>query len=84
MEAAESLFQCLEEVLDPGMAREVRHPFRTILRLTPLGLVCGQTTIAHMPLFAVMNCATPMSLLGSSGTSTPLHHHLAHPDGGLA
>ena len=32
MEAAESLFECLEQVPDPRMARGVRHPFH--LRLT--------------------------------------------------
>ncbi len=48
MEAAESLFRCLEQVPDPRRARGVRHPFQAILRLTLLGLVCGQTTIAHI------------------------------------
>ena len=43
MEAAESLFDCLEQVADPRKARGVRHPFQAILRLTLLGLVCGQT-----------------------------------------
>ena len=32
MEAAESLFECLEQVPDPRMARGVRHPFQAILR----------------------------------------------------
>ena len=39
MEAAESLFECLEQVPDPRMARGVRHPFQAILRLTLLGLL---------------------------------------------
>ena len=52
MDAAESLFQCLEQVADPRRARGVRHPFQAILRLTLLGLVCGQTTMAHIALFA--------------------------------
>ena len=52
MEAAESLFQCLEQVADPRKARGVRHPFQAILRLTLLGLVCGQTTMAHIALLA--------------------------------
>ena len=52
MEAAESLFKCLEQVPDPRRARGVRHPFQAILRLTLLGLVCGQTTMAHISLFA--------------------------------
>ena len=52
MEATESLFKCLERVGDPRRARGVRHPFQAILRLTLLGLVCGQTTMAHISLFA--------------------------------
>ena len=55
MEAAESLFSCLEQVPDPRRARGVRHPFQAILRLTLLGLVCGQTTMAHIALFARMH-----------------------------
>ena len=55
MEAAESLFGCLELVPDPRRARGVRHPFQAILRLTLLGLVCGQSTMAHIALFARMH-----------------------------
>ena len=55
MAAAESLFKCLEQVADPRKARGVRHPFQAILRLTLLGLVCGQTTMAHIALFARMH-----------------------------
>ena len=44
----------LGQVSDPRMAREIRHPFQAILRLTLLGLVCGQTTMAHIVLFARM------------------------------
>ena len=55
MGAKESLFQCLEQVPDPRRARGVRHPFQAILRLTLLGLVCGQTTMAHIALFARMH-----------------------------
>ena len=55
MEAADSLFECLEQVPDPRRARGVRHPFQAILRLTLLGLVCGQTTMAHIALFARMH-----------------------------
>ena len=55
MGAEESLFQCLEQVPDPRRARGVRHPFQAILRLTLLGLVCGQTTMAHIALFAKMH-----------------------------
>ena len=56
MDASESLFGCLEEVADPRRARGVRHPFQAILRLTLLALRqaqdCGQTTMAHIALFA--------------------------------
>ena len=55
MEAADSLFECLEQVPDPRRARGVRHPFQAILRLNLLGLVCGQTTMAHIALFARMH-----------------------------
>ena len=55
MEAAESLFKRLEQVSDPRKARGVRHPFQAILRLTLLGLVCGQTTMSHIALFARMH-----------------------------
>ena len=50
MEAAESLFRCLEQLRvpgSPGKSREVRHLFQGILRLTMPGLVCDQTTTAH-------------------------------------
>ena len=39
MEAAESLFKCLEQMANPRKARGARHPFQAILRLTLLGLV---------------------------------------------
>lgn len=55
MESTESLFKCLEQVADPRKARGVRHPFQAILRLTLLGLVCGQTNMAHIALFAKMH-----------------------------
>ena len=55
MEAEDSLFECLEQVPDPRRARGVRHPFQAILRLTRLGLVCGQTTMAYIALFARMH-----------------------------
>lgn len=64
MEAAESLFQCLEQVADPRRARGVRHPFQAILRLTLLGLVCGQTTMAHIALFARLHWTTLKEPLG--------------------
>ena len=84
MEAAESLFKCLEQVADPRRARGVRHPFPAILRLTLLGLVCGQTTMAHIALFARMHWPMLKELWGLFGTIPLTHHHLAHPGGGLA
>ena len=64
MGAAESLFKCLEQVSDPRRARGVRHPFQAILRLTLLGLVCGQATMAHIALFARMYWPTLKEPLG--------------------
>ena len=64
MEAAESLFGCLEQVADPKKARGVRHPFQAILRLSLLGLVCGQTTMAHIALFARLNSPVLKEPLG--------------------
>ena len=64
MEAAESLFDCLEQVADPRKARRVRHPFQAILRLTLLGLVCGQTTMAYIALFARLHWPALRELLG--------------------
>ena len=64
MEATESLFDCLEQVADPRNARGVRHPFQAILRLTLLGLVCGQTTMAHISLFARMHWTVLKDPLG--------------------
>ena len=64
MEAAESLFECLEHVSDPRRARGVRHPFQAILRLTLLELVCGQTTMAHIALFARMHWLVLKESLG--------------------
>ena len=59
MEAvAESLFKSLEQIPDPGRASGVRHPFQAILRLTLLGLVSGQTTMAHMVLFGKLRRAS--------------------------
>ena len=64
MEAAESLFVCLEQVADPRRARGVRHPFQAILRLTLLGLVCGQTTMSRIALFARMHWPVIKESLG--------------------
>ena len=70
MGAAESLFECLEQAPDPRRARGVRHPFQAILRLTLLGLVCGQTTMAHIALFARMHWPE---------LKEPLGFHRDHP-----
>ena len=70
MGAEESLFECLEQVPDPRRARGVRHPFQAILRLTLLGLVCGQTTMAHIALFARMHWPE---------LKEPLGFHRDHP-----
>ena len=55
MEAAESLFRYLEQVPAPRKAMGVRHPFQAILRVTLLGLVYGQTTMAHIAHFAKLH-----------------------------
>ena len=76
MEAAESLFDCLGQVSDPRKARGVRHPFQGILRLTLLGLVCGQTTMAHIALFARMNWPAlrePLGFLREHPPTPPLY-----------
>ena len=53
--AAESLVKFLEQVPDPRKARGVRHPFQAILRFALLGLVSGQTTMAHIALFGELH-----------------------------
>ena len=62
--AVESLFKCLEEIPDPRKARGVRHPFQAVLRLTLLGLVSGQTTMAHIALFGQLHWRTLKGPLG--------------------
>jgi hypothetical protein len=62
--AAESLFECLEEIADPRKARGIRHPFQAVLRLTLLGLVSGQTTMAHLALFGEKHWAKLKEPLG--------------------
>lgn len=65
MEAtAQSLFRCLERIPDPRQARGVRHPFQAILRLTLLGLVSGQTTMAHIAWFGRLHWETLREPLG--------------------
>ena len=70
MGAEESLFSAWKQVPDPRRARGVRHPFQAILRLTLLGLVCGQTTMAHIALFAKMHWPE---------LKEPLGFHRDHP-----
>ena len=53
------------------------------MRLTMLGLVCGQTTMAHIAHFAGMHWPVLKEPLGFLRDHPP-HHHLAHLGGGLA
>ena len=69
--AAESLFKSLEQVPGPRKARGVRHPFQAILRLTLLGLVSGQTTMAHIALFGQLHWQTLKEPLGFIRTGLP-------------
>ncbi len=69
--AAESLFKSLEQVPDPRKSREVRHSFQAILRLTLLGLVSGQTTMAHIALFGQLHWQTLKEPLGFVRDRTP-------------
>ncbi len=62
--ATESLFECLEEIPDPRKARGIRHPFQAVLRLTLIGLVSGQTTMAHIALFGEKHWAKLKEPLG--------------------
>ena len=69
--AAESLFKSLEQVPDPRKSRGVRHSFQAILRLTLLGLVSGQTTMAHIALFGQLHWQTLKEPLGFVRDRTP-------------
>ena len=69
--AAESLFKSLEQVPDPRKSRGVRHPFQAILRLTLLGLVSGQTTMADIALFGQLHWQTRKKPLGFVRDRTP-------------
>ena len=69
--AAESLFKSLEQVPDPRKSRGVRHPFQAILRLTLLGLVSGQTTMAHIALFGQLHWQTLKEPWASFETRLP-------------
>ena len=75
---ADFLFECLEQVPDPRRARGVRHPFQAILRLTLLGLVCGQTGA----LFANALAGTEGASGFSQKPSAPRHHYLPNPGRG--
>ncbi len=69
--AAESLFKSLEQIPDPRRARGVRHPFQAIVRLTLLGLVSGQTTMAHIALFGKLHWPELKEPLGFVRESAP-------------
>ena len=85
MEAAESLFECLEQAPDPRRARGVRHPFQAILRLTLLGLVWRSDHHGpHRPLRQVALAGAEGASGVCSGPPASRHNHLAHPVGGLA
>ena len=49
----------------------VRHPFQAILRLTLLDLVCGQTTMAHIALFARLHWPVLKEPLGFNREHPP-------------
>ena len=72
MEATvESLFKSLEQVPDPRQPRGIRHPFQAILRLTLLGLVSGQTTMAHIALYGQLHWQTLREPLGFDRERAP-------------
>ena len=75
MEAAESLFKCLEQVPDARKAGRVRRPFQAIPRLTRLGLVCGQTTMALFPRMHLPALKDPLGFLGTIRPMPPLSPH---------
>ena len=64
MDAAQSLFRCLEQIPAPRKARGVRHPFQAILRLTLLGLIGGQTTMAHIAWYGQLHWPELKEALG--------------------
>ena len=62
---------------------ECAIPFRRILRLTLLGLVCGRTTMAHIALFAKMHWPVLREPLGFLRDDPPhattiSRHHGSH------
>ncbi len=69
--AAQSLFHCLEQIPDPRQARGVRHPFQAILRLTLLGLVSGQTAMAHIAWYGRLHGETLREPLGFARDQAP-------------
>ena len=54
----------MEQIPDPRQARGVRHPFQAILRLTLLGLVSGQTAMAHIAWYGRLHGETLKEPLG--------------------
>lgn len=69
--SAECLFRYIEEIPDPRKARGIRHPFQAVLRLTLLGLVSGQTTMAHIALFGEKHWAKLKEPLGFTRDRPP-------------
>ena len=64
-------FSCLDQIPDPRKARGVRRPFQAILRLALLGLVCGQTTMPRIALFARLHWPVLKEPLGFSRDHPP-------------
>ena len=77
--AAQSLFHCLEQIPDPRQARGVRHPFQAILRLTLLGLVSGQTAMAHIAWYGRLHGETLKEPLGFVRDQAPRRAAPHHP-----
>ena len=64
---AQSLFRYLEQLPDPCQARGIRYPFQPIVRLTILGLIGGQTTMADIACYGKMHGPTLKDPLGFVG-----------------
>ena len=68
---AGSLFESLERIPDPRRRRGVRHPFQALLRLTVLGLVSGQTTMAHIAWYGKLHWPMLREPLGFERDEAP-------------
>ena len=82
--AAQPLFHCLERIPDPRQARGVRHHFQAILRLTLLGLVSGQTTMAPYCLVRAAPLGDIAGTLGFRARPGSAPHHFVPNLGGSA